>query len=294
MFKILIFSVLFSFSFTSVFSQDESNALIEKSQIIDNSINMDDFVYIVFLNEIDLSLHEIIDTGIYDDGIPYTVYRLNDNIIITVSIDENGLHYVIGNVQTNEAMKEMLEYLTGIYTYPIPYLNGDGYVAYFHDIENIYIKDNFSDYLGTFTLYGNYMLVEEVIKQEKIIVQRQWCTSDFFDINTRKFGENWGFITPWNNVEYVEITETEPENKTQKTLPAQYTVRLWKATGDCFSSIAGMPFIYNDPYKWRVLYEANKSKLPKPNNPHLIYPGTVLEIPSLEGETRSGIWVFDE
>jgi nucleoid-associated protein YgaU len=74
------------------------------------------------------------------------------------------------------------------------------------------------------------------------------------------------------------------------TLPAQYTVRQWTDTGDCFSTIAGWPWVYGDVRRWRKLYEANKSKLPNPNNPHLILPGMVMDIPSLEGETRSGMW----
>ncbi|MDR2662569.1 MAG: LysM peptidoglycan-binding domain-containing protein [Treponema sp.] len=76
----------------------------------------------------------------------------------------------------------------------------------------------------------------------------------------------------------------------QGTLPAQYTVRLWTSTGDCFSAIAGWSWVYGDARQWRKLYEANKSKLPNPDNPHLIIPGMVLDIPSLKGETRSGMW----
>lgn len=74
------------------------------------------------------------------------------------------------------------------------------------------------------------------------------------------------------------------------TLPAQYTVRRWHNSGDCFSTIAGWSWVYGDPYQWRVLYEANKNKIPDPDNPHLILPGTVLDIPSLKGETRKGMW----
>ena len=74
------------------------------------------------------------------------------------------------------------------------------------------------------------------------------------------------------------------------TFPAQYTVRLWSSTGDCFSAIAGRPGVYGDPYEWRRLYEANKHKLPNPNNPHLMMPGMVIDIPSIRGETRSGMW----
>lgn len=84
--------------------------------------------------------------------------------------------------------------------------------------------------------------------------------------------------------------ERGPSGSSQGTLPAQYTVRRWHNSGDCFSAIAGWSWVYGDPYQWRVLYEANKSKIPDPDNPHLILPGTVLDIPSLKGETRKGMW----
>jgi nucleoid-associated protein YgaU len=29
------------------------------------------------------------------------------------------------------------------------------------------------------------------------------------------------------------------------------------------------PFIYNDPWQWRLIYEANKSQLPQPDNPDI-------------------------
>jgi nucleoid-associated protein YgaU len=74
-------------------------------------------------------------------------------------------------------------------------------------------------------------------------------------------------------------------------LPATYTVREWDVHGDCFWNIAGQPWAYNDPFRWRVLYEANKEKLPNPNNPNVVEPGTVLTIPSIKGETRQGEWV---
>lgn len=73
-------------------------------------------------------------------------------------------------------------------------------------------------------------------------------------------------------------------------LPAQYTVRPWALSKDCFWNIAGRPWAYGDPNKWRVLYNANKSKLPQPDNPDLIHPNMILDIPSIKGETRSGMW----
>jgi len=73
-------------------------------------------------------------------------------------------------------------------------------------------------------------------------------------------------------------------------LPAFYTVRLIPEARDCFWRIAEYPFIYGDPWKWKILYEANKDKIPQPDNPDLIEPGIVLTIPSIAGEVRSGTW----
>jgi nucleoid-associated protein YgaU len=77
-------------------------------------------------------------------------------------------------------------------------------------------------------------------------------------------------------------------------LPARYTVRPWSVSRDCFWNIAGRPWAYGDPHQWRLLYNANKGKLPDPNNPDLIEPGMVLDIPSLQGEGRGGAWDADK
>jgi nucleoid-associated protein YgaU len=73
-------------------------------------------------------------------------------------------------------------------------------------------------------------------------------------------------------------------------LPAQYLVRTWDSLRDCLWNIAGQPWAYGDSFKWRILYEANREKLPNPRNPNLIEPGTVLDIPSIQGELRRGLW----
>jgi len=72
--------------------------------------------------------------------------------------------------------------------------------------------------------------------------------------------------------------------------PASYTIRAWSVSHDCFWNIAGRPWVYGNPRQWRVLYNANKAKLPDPNNPNVIEPGIVLDIPSLKGELREGAW----
>jgi len=73
-------------------------------------------------------------------------------------------------------------------------------------------------------------------------------------------------------------------------LPKYYRVRLIPRRRDCFWHIAGYKFIYNNPWKWKHIYEANKSKLKDPDNPNLIFPGQVLVIPSLNGEFREGTY----
>lgn len=67
-----------------------------------------------------------------------------------------------------------------------------------------------------------------------------------------------------------------------------YEVKLKPNDRDCFWKIAGFDFVYGDPRQWKTLYEYNKNKLQDPNNPGLIQPGLILEIPSLKGEARSG------
>ena len=80
------------------------------------------------------------------------------------------------------------------------------------------------------------------------------------------------------------------EAPNDSVLPASYVVRSWATFKDCLWNIAARPWVYGNPRQWRRLYEANKSKLPEPDNADLIEPGMVIEIPSLKGEVRRGTW----
>ena len=53
--------------------------------------------------------------------------------------------------------------------------------------------------------------------------------------------------------------------------PETYTV----VRGDCLWNIAKKDYIYNDPFKWPRIYEANKDKI---KDPDLIYPRQVFTI----------------
>ncbi len=83
--------------------------------------------------------------------------------------------------------------------------------------------------------------------------------------------------------ELAEIKEITP-------LPKYYVVRPWAETKDCYWNISGRPYVYNNPLLWENLYQANKSNMPKPNDPNLIMPGMKMEIPSITGEYREGVY----
>jgi hypothetical protein len=72
--------------------------------------------------------------------------------------------------------------------------------------------------------------------------------------------------------------------------PAVYVVRLIPQRRDCLWRIAEYPFIYNNPLKWPVIYQANKKTFRDPGNPNLIFPGQKLKIPSINGEQRDGTY----
>jgi nucleoid-associated protein YgaU len=53
--------------------------------------------------------------------------------------------------------------------------------------------------------------------------------------------------------------------------PEEYTV----VRGDCLWNISKKDYIYNDPFQWPRIYEANKDKI---KDPDLIYPNQVFRI----------------
>ncbi|MGI5070955.1 hypothetical protein HRO26_07410 [Treponema pectinovorum] len=73
-------------------------------------------------------------------------------------------------------------------------------------------------------------------------------------------------------------------------LPKFYIVRPWAETKDCYWNISGRSYVYNNPLLWENLYQANKSNMPKQDDPNLILPGMKMEIPSLTGEYREGVY----
>ena len=81
----------------------------------------------------------------------------------------------------------------------------------------------------------------------------------------------------------AEIKEVTP-------LPQYYVVKPWAESKDCYWNISGRPYVYNNPTLWENLYQANKDQMKDPSNPDLIYPGMKMEIPSITGEYREGVY----
>lgn len=62
-------------------------------------------------------------------------------------------------------------------------------------------------------------------------------------------------------------------------LKTTYKVRLIPERRDCLWRIAEYKYIYDNPWKWSIIYKANKNQI---KNPDLIYPGQVFGIPELD------------
>ncbi|GAB1484511.1 DUF4398 domain-containing protein [Treponema sp.] len=69
----------------------------------------------------------------------------------------------------------------------------------------------------------------------------------------------------------VVAAKPAPAKPVAEALPAFYVVRLLEPARDCLWRIAEYSFVYGDPWQWKVLYEANKDKMPSPDDPDLIH-----------------------
>ena len=100
----------------------------------------------------------------------------------------------------------------------------------------------------------------------------------------------------WDNASMYakQAVDTLSEVYEITPLPKYYVVRPWATDKDCFWNIAGRHYVYNNPFLWENLYEANKNNIPKPDNPNLIRPGMKMEIPSITGEYRDGVYSADK
>ena len=118
--------------------------------------------------------------------------------------------------------------------------------------------------------------------------------SDFSEAATARTAEDWDNVIAWSEKVLADldgVAAPPPKGAAPPNLPelpTQYKVRPWDKFGDCFWNIS--KWFYGTPWRWPVLYQANKHKIPDENNPNLIEVGTVIDIPSLGGEKRLGMY----
>ena len=100
------------------------------------------------------------------------------------------------------------------------------------------------------------------------IVSSRTCTQDV--VQTPPIEEQ-------SNV--MDETEAEEENtapaETPEETPPLASEHIVK-TGECLWWIAEYEDMYNDPFMWPLIYDANKDRI---DNPDLIYPEQTLQIP---------------
>jgi len=80
--------------------------------------------------------------------------------------------------------------------------------------------------------------------------------------------------------EEAAVTLQEGESILKETLvvveEVSYADRHVVKKGECLWWIAQYKDIYNDPFQWPIIYDANSNLI---NNPDLIYPGQMFSIP---------------
>jgi nucleoid-associated protein YgaU len=87
--------------------------------------------------------------------------------------------------------------------------------------------------------------------------------------------------TPETTVEEVLPAAIADAPVVEQALPQSlptYTIQI----GDTLWSIAASPQIYNNPYLWPQLFTVNRENLSEPDNPDLILPGQILQIPGVD------------
>jgi nucleoid-associated protein YgaU len=82
---------------------------------------------------------------------------------------------------------------------------------------------------------------------------------------------------------YTIVGRKPPQEKVEEIQPPPPVTEEKKVgqihvvvAGECLFTIASYREYYGDPYKWPLIYEANKDKIA---NPNWIYPGQELYIP---------------
>lgn len=125
----------------------------------------------------------------------------------------------------------------------------------------------------------------EIAEAKKLLSEaRELFAAENWTDSRAKAEESYGLLKDIRRVDTTKNTKAT----SSLILPRYYTVVARPKNTDCYWNISARAGVYNNPLLWENLWHANKSSMKDPNNPHLIFPGMIIEIPSVEGEKREG------
>lgn len=132
--------------------------------------------------------------------------------------------------------------------------------------ENSYAQNNYADALKS---------------AEESVGFAQECLTKIDEVKKQ---EEEGALTKSGETPETSTTASKTESPEMLTkgnfkLKTTYKVRLIPERRDCLWRIAEYKYIYDNPWKWPVIYKANKDQI---KDPDLIFPGQVFAIPELD------------
>lgn len=128
---------------------------------------------------------------------------------------------------------------------------------------------------------------DEIKKARDILSEaRKLFDEENWEESRRKAEESLALLSEINLVQ----SETTKTTISANILPRYYVVVERSINTDCFWNISGMKAVYGDPLLWKNLWNTNRKNMVDPENPNLILPGMIIEIPSIDGEVREGTY----
>lgn len=104
---------------------------------------------------------------------------------------------------------------------------------------------------------------------EQAVNYAQACLNKIEEVKTREMG----------GTQVIKMDQQGIQDTGEYKIRTTYTVRYIPERRDCLWRIAEYDSIYSNPWKWPILYKANKRII---RDPDLIFPGQVLAIPELD------------
>lgn len=136
-------------------------------------------------------------------------------------------------------------------------------------------------------------LAEEIVRNTRILEEKKELAEEIRELSQKADDRSIKIEALEFEIEELEkttgageldITDREGGGIGEGGLEIEQTGTHMVREGENLWEIAGKPEVYNDPYRWLLLYHANRDQIFEPD---LIYPGMVLLIPRYRGMERA-------